>query len=289
MEVFIQQLFNAFSIGAIYAMVAVGLTLVLGVLGLLNFAHGEFFMLGAFLLVGFYSRLQIPYLAAVVLATVAIGFIGWAVRKALKLELGKTFDALILLTLGVSSIFRNGALAIWKGTAMGVTTSYSTTTRVVLGALISDQRLLILAVVIVCYVLLEWVVRATRVGKAMRAVSQNQEAASVVGINISRICSITFLIGTGLAGLSGALIAPIIGVDPLMGPSFLLKCFAVVTVGGKGNMKGALIAAFTLAIVEVLGVQFIGFIFRDVFAFLALIVVLMIRPEGLFGRSAALA
>ena len=289
MDLVIQQFFNALSIGGIYAMVAIGLTLVLGVLGMLNFAHGEFYMLGAFALVGLYLWLNIPYLIAVVLATVCVGLIGWLIRKILRLEIGRTFDTLVLLTLGVSSIIRNGALAAWKGMAMGVPTSFSGTTRVILGARISDQRLLILGVAIIGFLALEWFIRTTRTGKAMRAVSQNQEAAAVVGINISNIFGFTFLIGTGLAGLSGSLIAPIVGVDPLMGPTFLLKCFAVVTVGGKGNMKGALIAAFLLAFVEVFGVQFVGFIFRDVFAFLALIVVLMLRPAGIFGRSAGVA
>lgn len=195
---------------------------------------------------------------------------------------------MILLTLGVSIILQNGALAIWGPTFLTIPTTFTAAKRVIAGVHISDQRLLLFLASIIVFGLLELFVRRTKPGKAMRAVAQNNYAASIVGINIGFIASLTFVMGVGLAGFAGSLVAPIISAHPRMGVGVLMKSFAVIVMGGRGNVHGAIIAALILGVVESLSTQYISLAFKDVFAFAALIIVLVVKPEGLFGRKAGL-
>jgi branched-chain amino acid transport system permease protein len=288
MDTFFQQLVNGLSTGSIYAMVAVGLTLIFGVLELINFAHGEFFMAGAFALYLLKTKLDIPYLPSIFIAIAALAILGWFTRRSLGLQPQKPFETMILLTLGASVILQNGALAVWGPSFRYIPTSLTQSRQDILGIFISDQRLLVLVVSPIAFTLLELFIRHTKSGKAMRAVAQNYYAASVVGINIDYIVSLTFVMGIGLAGLAGALIAPIISANPRMGVGVLMKSFAVIVMGGRGNMRGAIISALIIGVVESLTTQYISLAFKDVFAFVVLIAVLIVRPEGLFGRKAGL-
>ena len=288
MDVFLQQFVNGLSTGSLYAMVAVGLTLIFGVLELINFAHGEFFMVGAFALYLLKVKLGIPYLPAILVTVAIMALIGGVTRRWLGLQPRKPFETMILLTLGASAILQNGALALWGPSFHTVPTVLAQTPRVFFGIHISDQRLILIFFAPILFGLLEWYVRHTKPGKAMRAVAQNNHAASVVGININYICSLTFVMGVGLAGLGGALVAPIISAHPRMGVGVLMKCFAVIVMGGRGNMRGAIISAMIIGVVESLTTQYISLAFKDVFAFVALIMVLIFKPEGLFGRKAGL-
>ena len=288
METFLQQLVNGLSTGSIYALVAVGLTLIFGVLELINFGHGEFFMLGAIGLFILKVELGIPYLPAIVIVVALMAVVGWLTRRWLDLQPNKPFETMILLTLGVSIILQNGALAIWGPTFLTIPTTFTAAKRVIAGVHISDQRLLLFLASIIIFGLLELFVRRTKPGKAMRAVAQNNYAASIVGINIGFIASLTFVMGVGLAGFAGSLVAPIISAHPRMGVGVLTKSFAVIVMGGRGNVHGAIIAALILGVVESLSTQYISLAFKDVFAFAALIIVLLVKPEGLFGRKAGL-
>ena len=288
METFIQQLVNGLSTGSIYALVAVGLTLIFGVLELINFGHGEFFMLGAIGLFILKVELGIPYLPTIVIVVALMAVVGWLTRRWLDLQPNKPFETMILLTLGVSIILQNGALAIWGPTFLTIPTTFTAAKRVIAGVHISDQRLLLFLASIIVFGLLELFVRRTKPGKAMRAVAQNNYAASIVGINIGFIASLTFVMGVGLAGFAGSLVAPIISAHPRMGVGVLMKSFAVIVMGGRGNVHGAIIAALILGVVESLSTQYISLAFKDVFAFAALIIVLVVKPEGLFGRKAGL-
>jgi len=288
METILQQIVNSLSIGAIYAMVAVGLTLIFGVLEVLNFAHGEFFMLGGFVLFIIFGQLGVPYLAAVPVVVLIMALAGWIMRAGLDLRPGRSFETMILATLGVSVVLQNAALAIWGVHPRSVRTEFTDTTRSIFGAAITDQRLLVLAVALVVFVFLDWFIRSTKTGTAMRAVAQNPEAAAVVGIDIVKISSFTFAAGIGLTAFSGTLVAPMIFINPLMGISYLMRSFVVITMAGRGNMRGAIISAFALAIVEGLGQQYFGLAFKDILVFGVLIIVLTVKPEGLFGRKAGL-
>jgi branched-chain amino acid transport system permease protein len=289
MELLVQQVVNSLSIGGIYAMVAVGLTLIFGILNVLNFAHGEFFMLGAFAAYFLLSALGVPYLLALPIVALLIAALGWVMGKTLKLRSGRPFETMILLTLGVSIVLQNGALTVWGVDLRSVRTSFTDSSREVLGAVVSDQRLLVFGIAVVVFVALDWFVRTTRTGKAMRAVAQNQEAAAVVGIDVVRISLLALAVGSGLTGLAGALLAPIIAVNPQMGLAYLMRSFAIITMAGRGNVKGAIVSSFLLALIESVGTQYLGLAFKDLFAFLALTIVLLVKPEGLFGRRSGLA
>jgi branched-chain amino acid transport system permease protein len=253
---------------------------------MINFAHGEFYMIGAYLLFFLYIGQGLEYWVAGILVAVTLGAAGFAMQRILRLEPDTPFETMILLTLGVSVTLQSGALAIFGSVAREAPTPASETILHLGPASISAQRVLIVIASIVIFLLLDYMLRRMRIGKAMRAVAQNQETATVVGIDIARISAITFIIGVGLAGVAGVLVVPAFFILPTMGAALIVKCFAAVIMGGRGNVRGAFVAAYALGIIESYGIVVAGLGFRDLFAFLLLLIVLIARPEGIFGKKA---
>jgi branched-chain amino acid transport system permease protein len=285
LEIFFQLLLNGLSFGAIYAMVAVGLTIVFGILEVVNFAQGEFYMLGAYLT---YLILlaQLPYPIAIVAAIAGMAIIGLLVERfAIRPLIGKAWQLPILSTLGISIIAQNGAILVWTPNPRTIAVETASRTLSILGVVITYQRVIIILLALVVFVALHYFVRKTRTGKAMRAVSQNKEACQVLGIDVARISTIAFALGAGLSGLGGAVVAPLMAIHPVMGILVVVKCFAAVIMGGFGNIQGTIVAAFILAIVESFAVAYVSLQYKDVFAFLVMIVVLLFRPHGMFGRT----
>ncbi|MBI1959888.1 MAG: branched-chain amino acid ABC transporter permease [Candidatus Rokubacteria bacterium] len=291
MEIFVEQLLNGLILGSQYALVAVGLSLIFGIVQIVNFAHGEFFMLGAyaFSIVYPYDG-PIPYPVAVVL-TVAIMFVfgvGYE-RVVIRPILDRGWHAHIIATLATSIVFVNAAMWIWGTSPRTTPTTLSKTTIRVLFVTISWQRLAVFAVTALTFWLLHLFIQRTRTGKAMRAMSQNREACAVHGIDVRRIASLTFGIGAALAGLAGSLIAPLFNVLPTMGSLVTLKAFAAVVMGGMGSVTGAISAAFIIGVTEALAAGYgwhvnIDTAYKDAFPFGMMILVLLLRPHGLFGR-----
>lgn len=283
---FLQQILNGVFDGSVYAIFAIGLSLIFGILEVANFAHGEFYMLGAFMMYIFYITLGSPYLLAVALGILVMAGLG-AVSERVFIHpvLERGWQIPMITTLAMSIIFQNLALAIWGADPRPAKTRYSTKVATIGPLYLSYQRVIVLAVAIACFVGLHLFVQKTKTGKAMRAVSQNREACVVFGIDVERISMITFGIGAGLSGAAAALVSPIFTITPIMGVRYLLKGFAVVITGGFGNVKGAVIAAYILGIGENFAAGYIAGEWRDAVAFGLMIIVLLFRPHGIFGRK----
>jgi branched-chain amino acid transport system permease protein len=187
-------------------------------------------------------------------------------------------------TLAASVILSNAAIVIFGGTQRGAPTSFSNQTLVLGSVHVSYQRVLAIVVTLLAFVLLDLFVTRTHVGRAMRGVSQNREAAEVLGVNIRSIALVTFSVSAGLAGLAAALVAPLQTISPTMGALLTLKAFAVVVIGGLGKVTGAIYAAFLVGLAEAFATVYISTEYKDAVAFLLMIAFLILRPRGLFGQ-----
>ncbi len=283
MEILVLHLINGISLGAMYALVAVGLSLIFGVVRLVNFAHGDLFMLGGYLLVFLYVGDRLSYAPAVVMTVIGIAVIGILFERLIvRPVLDRSWRVQLIATLAASMVISNSAILIWGTTARQAPTDLSRQTLRIGAISIAYQRLLVLVVAIACFVALAQFLRRTKIGKAMRAMSQNREACLVYGIDVKRVSTVTFVIGAGLGGLAGALITPLYNVSPAVGTLVTLKAFAAVVVGGLGATTGVIYAALILGITEALFGGYVSFAYRDAAAFIVMILVLLLRPEGLF-------
>jgi branched-chain amino acid transport system permease protein len=282
----LQLLINGVVIGVIYALIAMGLSLIFGVLEIVNFAHGEFYMLGAMLAYFLATQLALGYWPMVAI-TVIVGLcVGYVLYEGLLARVsGEGFERSILLTLGLSMVLQNGAVFLFTATPRMIV-SPLTYRNVVLGEVhVPLLRLYALGLGLAAFASMYLILHRTRIGKAMRGVAQNREAALMVGIDPRAVSRLAVAIGIGLSGLAGAVLAPVYAVEPLMGVAFVFKAFAIIIIGGMGNIAGAAIAALTLGIAESLMSGFLPLVLVDALAFVAMIVVLLFRPEGLFGRG----
>jgi len=282
----LQLLLNGIVIGVIYALVAMGLSLIFGVLEIVNFAHGEFYMLGAMLAYFLTMNARLGYWPTILVVTaVAVG-LGYVLYEALLGSLqGEGFERSILLTLGLSMVLQNGAVFVFTTTPKMMQTRYSYS-NVSLGDLrVPVMRLLALGLGLLAFGALYLILYRTRVGKAMRGVAQNREAALMVGIDPRAVSRLAVAIGVGLSGLAGAALAPVYAVHPLMGFSFVFKAFAIIIIGGLGNVAGAAIAAVGLGVLESFVGGFFPLVMVDALAFTSMIAILLLRPQGLFGRG----
>jgi branched-chain amino acid transport system permease protein len=292
MDIFIEQILNGLTLGSQYALVAVGLALIFGVVEIVNFAHGEFFMLGAYAFVMVYPwDGPIPYPVAILLATgiMVLFGIGYE-RLVIHPILDRTWHTHIVATLATSIIFINAAIAIWGTTPKTTPTVFAKTMIQTPYFNISYQRIIVFTVTATAFILLQLLIQKTKAGKAMRAMSQNREACAVHGINVKNISILTFAISSGLTGLAAALLSPLFNVLPTMGTLLTLKAFAAVIMGGFGRVSGAIYASFIIGLTEALAAGYshhlnIDSAYRDAFPFGMMILVLLFRPFGLFGKK----
>ncbi len=282
----LQLLLGGMVIGVIYALVAMGLSLIFGVLEIVNFAHGEFYMLGAMAAFFLSSGVNLGYWPTVAVVTLGAVCVGFVLYEALLGSLqGEGFERSILLTLGLSMVLQNGAVYLFTMTPRMISNSL-TYSNVLIGDLrISQARLYALALGLAAFAALYFILHRTRIGKAMRGVSQNREAALMVGIDPRAVARLAVAIGIGLSGLAGAALAPVYAVHPVMGFAFVFKAFAIIIIGGLGNVSGAAIAAVVLGIAESLIGGFLPLVMVDALAFVAMIAILLFKPHGLFGRG----
>lgn len=276
-------------LGGIYALFAVGLTLIFGVLDVVNVAHGEFFTLGGYAAFGAVVLLKLPPALGLPLAALAAGAVGLLVYPVLigplQRRLGRRPPGplFLVLTLGLSAVMQNTMLATAGG-------EYLRVPPLMRGGIdldftfISSQRVIIFAVACSALAALFAFLRWHRQGVAIRAVTQNPVSAQAVGIPLARIFTLTVGLGCAMAGLGGGLIAPLFNVYPAVGFTLTLKAFAITILGGMGNVLGALIASFIVALTESLSVLVIPSEWTNAIAFGMMILVLMVRPQGLFGR-----
>ena len=283
---FAQLLLNGLVMGVIYALVAMGLSLIFGVLEIVNFAHGEFYMLASMLAYFLTAQWGFDYWATILVVTVVGVAVGYVLFEGLLLALrGETFERSILLTMGLSMVLQNGAVFLFTTNPHLLESKLSYQNIVVGDFRMPVARLYALGLGFAAFAVLYLILHRTRIGKAMRGVAQNRAAADMVGIDARAVSRLAVAIGIGLTGLAGAALAPVYAVHPLMGFNFVFKAFAIIIIGGLGNISGAAIAAVILGVIESLAGGLLPLALTDAVAFLSMIAVLLLRPQGLFGRG----
>jgi branched-chain amino acid transport system permease protein len=290
-EIILQQLFYGLVLGSNYVLIAAGFSLIWGVVGVLNLSHGEFFMLGAYATYYVFKYIGGGFFPAIILSMVIIFFIGVLfekitiepLRKRAKLDYEMST---LMMTIGISIFLQNFVLIVFGPKYKGVPAFFDGIIR--MGPIImSYDRLAIFIVALILIFLLLFLFKHTRIGLAMRAVSENPDGASLAGISINRVLYISFGLSTALAAAGGGLLIPIYNAYPTVGANIILLAFSIVIFGGLGSVKGAVYAGFLVGILESFAVLYISSSWKDVIVFLIVIVVLTFRPRGLMGLKEA--
>ncbi|MBB5189514.1 branched-chain amino acid transport system permease protein [Silvimonas terrae] len=306
MDIFLQQIINGLVIGSIYALIALGYTMVYGIMQLINFAHGEIVMFGAMVtitcinvLVGHNIHLPGPLmlLAGLVMAIPVSMLLGFAVERIAYRPLRRAPRLAPLITaIGVSIVLQQVASLIWGRSYRPFPEILPQTVHDFHGAAITDLQVAIIILAVVLMGGLFFMIEKTRLGRAMRATAQNPEVAGLMGVNINNIISMTFITGSALGAVAGVMVAANYDqAHPYMGFLIGLKAFTAAVLGGIGNLQGAVLGGITLGIIESLGSGYLGDLtggflgsnYKDIFAFLVLILVLVFRPSGLLGERVA--
>ena len=284
---FAQQLVNGVQIGSVYALVAIGYTMVYGIAKMINFAHGDIIMVGSYVALLFFQSSGLP-VWGVIAATAAVrAVLGVTIeRLAYKPLRGGSRMSALITTIGVSLMLQNGFLLIFGSSPKPFPNHFTGEGFTLGGVTVSRLTAITLVVTVVLMVLLTLFVNRTRVGKAMRAVSEDQGAAQLMGINIDASISITFAIGSALAAVAAVLYSstyPLI--NPYMGSMLGLRAFIAAVIGGIGVIPGAMIGGFIIGIAEALIKRYISSAMADAIVFVLLIIVLLVKPSGLLGRN----
>lgn len=280
------QAIYAVTTGITYVVFALGLTLILGVMGIINVAHGELYMLGAMLYLSAIYYFGMNYLLAAPIAIVLISVIGFICSRIAVEPLLDSPNPLLttlLSTLALSMSFMYGGVAIWGSETVPADLPF--TGKLQLGPLsIPEGRLVLTVVGLVAILLLYFFVERTQLGKVIRATAQNKLAASLMGINLNRVYGLSFTIAAGLAALGGILTAPVWTSYAFMGQVMILKGFVVVIVAGLGSIRGAILVGLLLSIAETFFGYFVSIYYREVIAYAIMVIILLVRPRGLFYR-----
>jgi len=285
MSIFFQQLINGMILGSVYALVALGLTLIYGILHVPNFAHGMIYMFGAYISYFLVVDTQLNFFAAACLSMLVMAGMGVVIERVFFRPIrGASPINAFIAALALLIILENGAALLWGAEFRKFPPLLEQ--RITLGGVsITLQRLLMAVATGLLILLLHLFIQKTLVGRTIRAVGQDREAASLLGISINRVASLVFALSSCLAAAAGSLIGPIFLVHPHMGMSPLLKAFAIIILGGMGSIPGAILGGLILGMVEGLAAGYISAEYKDLFAFGTMVAVLSVRPSGLFGRE----
>ncbi|MCO8256828.1 branched-chain amino acid ABC transporter permease [Haladaptatus sp. AB618] len=285
---------NGLLIGGVYAAMAIGFTMIWGVVGVINLAQGDLLMLGAFTTwttVGTISATNHPsfglFVVGLLVSMVAVGVLGYFIQRLLVNQVMRTSKFLtLLLTFGLGIIIQQSALLYWGATPRSINPSVPGPSNYqFLGATIPAERLLIFVVAVLLTGIFYVFLKRTRTGRAIRAASQNEQAAQLVGLDIDHIYSVTFAISAAVVAVTGGLIGMAFSFQPGMGNAYTLKSFVVVVMGGLGSIIGALVGGLLLGLIEHLGSNIWSASIADAIGFTALVVFLLVRPNGLFGEA----
>jgi branched-chain amino acid transport system permease protein len=286
MAVFFQSLISGILIGGVYALIGIGLTIIFGVMRIINFAHGDLLMVGMYLTYFLFTLLHIdPFVSIIV--TIPLMFLYGAFLQ--KFFINRVLDALpqnqILLTIGLGLVMSNTVMLAFTSDYRILTTTYSSSSFDVFGLSISVPLLISFTITLVITAILYWFLYRTDTGQAIRATAQDRGAAQLMGINVKRMSIIAFGLGASLAGTAGALIAPTYYIFPQVGSVFTLKAFVITVLGGMGSIVGATLGGVLIGIVESVGGVYIGSGWKDVIVFVVFLLVLLFKPSGLLGTS----
>lgn len=289
MEQLLQQAVNGISLGSIYALIALGYTMVYGIINLINFAHGEVLMVGAYIGLYLTSFLGLPFLPALLLAMVLSGVLGMIIEKVAYKPLRNGTRISALITAIAVSLFMQYSMMYFVGPESRTYKDLLPSKQIDLfstGALIDIKSFYIIFITLIMMLLLMYLTKFTKMGKSMRALSQDRDAAELMGINVNQTISYTFFIGSALAGAAGVLIGVYYStINPLMGATPGLKAFVSAVIGGIGIIPGAVFGGFFLGIVETAVSALGGSLYKDAVAFFILIVFLLVKPSGLLGKN----
>lgn len=283
----VQLLFNGLVNGSIYVLIALGLTLMFGVFEVPNFAHGQTYMFGAYFAWVFSSETGLSFWSALAIAILLTAVIGVAMDRLAYAPVKNRTDEgipLLLVAFGLFILLGSSAELIW-GPA-GRSMDFPISGAFIWGDLIfTYNRLFILGLGILMIILLHLLIQRTSIGKAMRAISQDEDKARTLGINLSRISIITFAVGSALAGLAGGVIGSIYGLNPFMGLEPVLKAFVIVVIGGMGSVIGAIVGGYLIGVSEAIMVGYFSSEFSTIVTFAILYILLIVKPQGLFGQT----
>lgn len=280
-----QVLFSGLALGSIYALVALGFVLIIRATNVVNFAQGDFAMLGAFAMLTLLTAVGLPYWLALLLGLAVMAVFGLLFNYGVYYPLrNRSFLPVIISTLGASIFLQNTVLAAYGPQPQPLERMFKTQGFEVGGVFLDSQYLLILAVTAVAVAFQYFLFERTLLGKKLQATSQDKDTARLIGIPVALMIAITFIYSATLGGLAGILVAPVLFVSIGMGSVIALKAFSATIIGGFGDIKGAIVGGLLLGVVESFGAQYVSVPYKDAFAFLLLFIFLLFRPQGLFGE-----
>jgi branched-chain amino acid transport system permease protein len=286
MDQLLQHGLNALMLGGTYALLGIGLTLIFGIMKVVNFTHGELYAFGAYMMYALVMLLDVSFFVALPLA-IALGVALGALLELVLLRRlrGADIDTTMLVMIGAWIALQNAEQLAWTGVAKSIDVPFPAAPLVVGPVSVAWNRVFVLVVALVLIGVTYFLINRTKLGRAMRATFQDRDTAALMGVRIGNIHTATFALGSGLAAAAGALLGPVFVAYPSMGDMAAAKAFAVVILGGLGSIPGATIGGFILALVEELGAGYVSSGYRDAMGFLLIIVILLFRPTGLFARK----
>ncbi len=293
MDTFIQQVINGLTLGSVYALIALGYTMVYGIIKLLNFAHGDIFMVGSFISYYLILTFNMNILLAFVITMILTGILGIVTDQIGYKPLRKAPRISALITaIGVSYLLRNGMIVLVGAETRSYLRVFETLPKFLTynfqigNVSIKSMQIILLVTTILLMVLLQFIVQKTKMGKAMRAVSVDERAAKLMGINTNTVIAFTFFLGSALAGASGMLVGVYYNsISPVLGAGYGTKAFVAAVIGGIGLIPGAVLGGYLLGMTEVMITAYGNSMIRDAVVYIILIVILLIRPAGLLGNS----
>ncbi|GFN34759.1 branched-chain amino acid ABC transporter permease [Tepidimicrobium xylanilyticum] len=289
MEQAIQQMINGLSLGGIYALIALGYTMVYGIIGLINFAHGDIYMVGAFVGYALTTYFGLGLLPSLIISMVICSLLGMLIEKVAYKPLRNSPRISALITAISVSLFLQYTMMYFVGPQTRTFPEILKSNSIQLfdGKVVLDiKNIIIVVITVILMAALQYIINNTRMGKAMRAASYDMDAAELMGVNVDKIISFTFIIGSALAGAAGVLVGVYYNtINPLMGSLPGIKAFVAAVLGGIGAIPGAVFGGFTLGMIETIVSANGGSIFKDAVSFIILILVLLIKPNGLLGRA----
>ncbi|WP_329537453.1 branched-chain amino acid ABC transporter permease (plasmid) [Streptomyces sp. NBC_01450] len=283
MQETLQTLVGGLSLGAVYALVAMGFSLVYRTMGLVNFAHADIAMIGAYAASTFYLTSKLPFAVAMLVAIVVTGAIGLVIERVLRPLENKDFDLMLIGTIGFGIVLQAVAILLWGTTGRAVASPVRAAPLDLFGIRVRTYDLLVMGVAALAVIGLAWFLARTKLGAAMQAVAMDHEAATAVGIDVGRSNALAFSIGAGLAALAGGLVGPMLYVDASLGGALGIKGFAAAMLGGFGSIPGAVVGGLAIGVLDSYAAgHFQGY--SVLVTFLAFTVAIMIRPTGVFGE-----
>jgi branched-chain amino acid transport system permease protein len=286
MDQFLQHVLNALVLGGTYALLGIGLTLIFGIMRVVNFTHGELYAFGAYMMYALVMLAGVNFYVALPLA-IALGVALGALLELLLLRRlrGADIDTTMLVMIGAWIALQNAEQLAWSGVAVNIANPFPAAPLVIGSVSVAWNRVFVLVVALLLIITTYLLINKTKLGRAMRATFQDSDTAALMGVQIGTIHTATFALGSGLAAAAGALLGPVFVAYPSMGDLAATKAFAIVILGGLGSIPGATVGGFILALVEELGAGYVSSGYRDAMGFLLIIVILLFRPTGLFARK----